>query len=156
MATQRIETAFGPIEVRPGQLWSIAGSLAGFPELRHFVLLDVACHRPLVWLQAIEDPSVCFALAAPATFSLTYPPVPTAALFGTPVAETLLMLMVILERQGKNRIVPQPHRLAPLCLDLRRKRLTQWILSNPRAVATTTAPVEKACLPPLEPIAVNA
>ncbi len=156
MTTQRIETAFGPIEVRPGQLWSIAGSLAGFPELRHFVLLDVACHRPLVWLQAIEDPSVCFALAAPATFSLAYPPVPTEALFGTPAAETLLMLMVILERQGQGRIVPQPHRLAPLCFDLRRKRLTQWILANPRAVTTITFPVTQVPAPPLEPIAVNA
>lgn len=53
-------TYFGVISFEPESIVEFPGGLPGFDERRQFVALQFEDSRPLVFLQSVEDPGLCF------------------------------------------------------------------------------------------------
>jgi flagellar assembly factor FliW len=53
-------THFGPLDCNPEALIHFPDGLPGFEEERRFVPLEIPEHAPLVFLQSLATPSLCF------------------------------------------------------------------------------------------------
>lgn len=56
---------FGPVPYAPETVLHFPAGLPGFRGLRRFLPIEIEEHRPLVFLQSLEDAEICF-LALPA------------------------------------------------------------------------------------------
>lgn len=157
MQRQTITTCFGPASFAAPEEWSAHAPLPGFPELRRFVLLDIALYRPFQWLHSIEDPQVCLGLAPPQSFGLKYPPIPDESLFGhaAPNAALLVMTTFTRDERAGGPPKPQPNASAPVCFDPDSMHLVQWILASKNAIRHTTNPQPHPGKAALPAIAVN-
>src|ERR1700753_1954412 len=50
----------GPISFAPEQIMQVPRGLFGFTEETQFLLLELASSRPIVFLQSISSPNLCF------------------------------------------------------------------------------------------------
>lgn len=127
------DTLFGKFEIADRDVWTTIAPLPGFPELERFALIDVAQFRPFVWLQAIDSRDICFPLAAPREFNLKYPEIPARTLFGADANNATLLIMTVLRNQ-EGQLRPIANKRAPLCFEIERRLLAQWILPSDRAI----------------------
>lgn len=66
---------FGEIAVEEQDLITFAAPIFGFEQLSRFaVLMDDTLDGEFIWLQSVEDSSVCFVLASPARLIPDYAP----------------------------------------------------------------------------------
>lgn len=113
-AVDRYATRFGDVEVGPRQRWVAAEPLAGFEDLRDFVLLQVQGQGPFLWLQSLQLPELAFLIIDAACFSLAYADVPEAS---------ACCVLVILPRSAGE--VLRLHKQAPLLFDAERGTFAQ-------------------------------
>lgn len=74
MAT--METRFGEVEYDPANNLTFVKGLAGFEDLKEFVVMPNRKEGPLFWIQSVEDPDIAFVLTDPTNFFLDYSVVP--------------------------------------------------------------------------------
>jgi len=68
----KLETSrFGVVEVAEERVINFPSGLAGFPDLRRYLLID---HKdtPLKWLQAVDDADIAFIVASPDVIAAGY------------------------------------------------------------------------------------
>jgi flagellar assembly factor FliW len=51
---------FGTVEYDPREALDFPAGLPGFEARRRFLAIEEAAHRPVVFLQSLEDPQLCF------------------------------------------------------------------------------------------------
>ena len=64
----------GVIEYSEDDLITLASPLLGFTELNDYLIISNTDYFPFLWLQSVEDPSVCFILIEPGPFFSDYKP----------------------------------------------------------------------------------
>jgi flagellar assembly factor FliW len=64
----------GQIEYLEEDLITLASPLLGFTELNDYLIISNSDYFPFLWLQSVEDPSVCFILIEPEPFFSDYKP----------------------------------------------------------------------------------
>ncbi len=77
MAT--METRFGEVEYDPANNLTFVKGLAGFEDLKEFVVMPNRKEGPLFWIQSVEAPDIAFVLTDPTNFFLDYSVVPEEA-----------------------------------------------------------------------------
>lgn len=71
----KIDTArFGTVEFTEEDTLTFQDGLLGFPDQRHFLILNHREKSPFRWLQSIEDPNTAFLMLDPAHFHPDYAP----------------------------------------------------------------------------------
>ncbi len=139
METRQIRTKFGPVEITDSDFWVAHNPLAGLPGRTLWVLVDIPRYSPIGWLQSIEDPDTCLALAPPESYGFVYPPPPTESLFGEHVEDTELLVMTQFKDGEDGRLKPEGVAMYPLCFDPAKNRFAQWVLHSERAYRTVRA-----------------
>ncbi len=122
-------TRLGLVEVAPHQRWSCAQPLAGFEQLREFVLLHVPAQGPFLWLQSLEVPDLAFVVCDAACFGLRY--TPTAEFDPRDLLAPPCVLVMLPSQPGEALRV---HGQAPLVFDVEQARLRQQVF-EPEQVA---------------------
>lgn len=64
----------GLVEYSESDLITLASPLLGFTELNDYLIISNTDYFPFLWLQSVEDPSVCFILIEPEAFFKEYTP----------------------------------------------------------------------------------
>jgi len=57
------DTRFGEVEYSADDIITFMPSLIGFPESRHFLLLNSKPNTPFRWLQSLDEPKLAFLVA---------------------------------------------------------------------------------------------
>lgn len=132
---------FGELDYAEDSAILFPGGLPGFEQCRRFVLMDNPRHAPLVHLQSIEDPALCF-LAVPvrlvdAEYQTTLSE-EDAGLLGTPA--TVLELALLSATDEGNLTA---NLLAPIVIDLATRRAVQAVRGDARY--SHQHPVEVLC-----------
>ncbi len=65
-------TRFGRIEVDGSRIITFKDGLLGFPNQRHFALIQTATDPVFFWLQSAEDPALAFVVCDPLVFVPDY------------------------------------------------------------------------------------
>jgi flagellar assembly factor FliW len=63
---------FGQLTIGEDEIIEVPQGILGFPEYRHYCLIDPGDDTLIVWLQSVEDPEVAFALLEPKLFKPDY------------------------------------------------------------------------------------
>ena len=132
-----IETKhFGTIEYDEDASIEFPRGLPGFEQRRRFVATRVPASDPLVYLQSLEDPSLCFITAPPAAVDPDYRLELSAedlGAAGLPVdrqpqigAEVLCLIVLSMRETG-----PTANLLAPVIVNLRNRLAVQAISQRP-------------------------
>ena len=129
MTAQVFATRLGLVEVAAHQRWSCSQPLAGFEDLREFVLLHVASQGPFLWLQSLELPELAFVLCDAACFGLRYAPTPDLDPAGLQAPPCVLV--VLPSAPGEQLRV---HAQAPVLFDVAAASLRQQVF-EPELVA---------------------
>jgi flagellar assembly factor FliW len=66
-------TRFGTIEVADDQLIEFPNGIIGFPDAKHFLILEHGENTPLRWLQAVERPELALVIIDPLPIVEDYP-----------------------------------------------------------------------------------
>ncbi len=121
---------FGSFEISRASIVEIPQGLVGFPQLRHYVVLEHRPGSPFKWLLAIDDPELAFAVANPCELVAGYePPLETAArLLETDPSDIALLVIVTIPRDPTLMTV---NLMAPVVVDLRTRRARQIVLDLP-------------------------
>ncbi len=69
---KKIQSRFGEVEYESENTLVFPQGLAGFENLREFVVMPNKKDGPLFWIQSVEDPDVAFVLTDPTNFFLDY------------------------------------------------------------------------------------
>lgn len=122
-------TRFGILSVPLEEIYNMPEGMAGFPDLRHFVLIAPEPGSLFYWWQSVEDPTIAFPLLQPDTIFEG---------FGIEVGESDVLRLGLAARTDLHALcvvtVP-PHQpehitvnlLAPLVLDADRREAWQLI-----------------------------
>lgn len=62
----------GDIEYDPSGVIEVGSGLVGLPELKRFVVVDIAPETPFRWLQCVDDAEAGFLIAEPSLFHPGY------------------------------------------------------------------------------------
>ncbi|MFW8601122.1 flagellar assembly protein FliW [Desulfobacterota bacterium M19] len=65
---------FGAIEIDEDKIITMTSSILGFPDDRQFILIPHAPDSPFWWLQAVQNPSLAFAVLQAARLNISYDP----------------------------------------------------------------------------------
>lgn len=107
------------------------GPIAGFPQHRNFVLVDLDASGLLCSLQSLEDPNLRFLVLPPAPFFADYEPELTddwaEQLEITSADEALVLLIVT---AGESAADATANLLAPVVINLRTRRAAQVVLED--------------------------
>jgi len=98
---------FGEIEIDEAQLISFPAGVLGFPQIKHYVLLEDDGIAPFQWLHAVEDPNLSFLVINPFLFRKDYQfeiPDPILLQIGVNRPEEIAVLAIV-------TIQPATHRL---------------------------------------------
>lgn len=128
-----IETKnFGPVSYEPESALEFPRGLPGFDHCRGFVALHFAQSDPLIFLQSLEDPGLCFitmpVLAVNPQYRLRVEP-EDLELIGLPpgqqpvIGEQVLCLTVLSIREDG----PTANLLAPIVVNLRNRKSVQAV-----------------------------
>ncbi|MBU6440627.1 MAG: flagellar assembly protein FliW [Betaproteobacteria bacterium] len=115
-------TRLGLVEVADSQRWSCSLPLAGFEELREFVLMHVPAQGPFLWLQSLEVPELAFVLCDAACFGLRY-----AAGAEYEPEHLLAPPCVLVMLPGRAGETLRVHRQAPVLFDVHAGTLRQQV-----------------------------
>lgn len=126
-----IETKhFGPIEYDPESELEFPRGLPGFEKARRFVALRFPASDPLIYLQSLEEPALCFitapALAVEPAYSAEFAPEDLELVGlapGTKPGEDGLWLAVVAMREDG----PTVNLLAPVIVNPRTRKCVQAI-----------------------------
>jgi flagellar assembly factor FliW len=123
---------FGKISFQPESELEFPGGLPGFDSRKRFVAVTFVESEPLVYLQSLEDPDLCFItmpiLAVDPRYQLTLSGEDLARL-GLPrerqphIGEDVLCLTVLSVRETG----PTANLLAPIVVNLRNRRAVQSV-----------------------------
>ena len=69
-----ISPKLGKISYSESDLITLTSPLLGFAELSDYLIISNSDYFPFLWLQAVEDPSVCFILIEPEPFFKDFKP----------------------------------------------------------------------------------
>ena len=64
----------GEVRYKEDDLITLTTPLLGFAELSDYLIISNSDYFPFLWLQSVEDPSVCFILIEPKPFFEGYAP----------------------------------------------------------------------------------
>ena len=64
----------GEVKYKEDDLITLTTPLLGFAELSDYLIISNSDYFPFLWLQSVEDPSVCFILIEPNPFFEGYAP----------------------------------------------------------------------------------
>jgi flagellar assembly factor FliW len=56
-------TRFGDVEYSPDDIITFLPSMVGFPESKHFLMLNSKPNTPFRWLQSLDEPKLAFLVA---------------------------------------------------------------------------------------------
>jgi len=126
---------FGVVSCPSDALIQFPSGLPGFEECREFVALQFADSKPLIFLQSLEDPALCFitlpVLAIEPAYRLQLD-AETLALVGFPRdrqprigAEALCLAIVSLEETG-----PTANLLAPVVVNVANLKAAQAVSAD--------------------------
>ena len=65
-------TRFGDVAVHPEDVYEFPEGILGFSRLHRYVLMNITGAEPFKWLQSMEEPSIAFVVADPATLLPDY------------------------------------------------------------------------------------
>jgi flagellar assembly factor FliW len=127
-----VETSnFGPISFEDGSALFFPRGLPGFDQRRAFALLHFPQSDPLIYLQSLEDPALCFitmpVLAVAPRYRLQVPPadLDLIGLRGAAPAigpEVLCLAVLSMREEG-----PTANLLAPVVVNLRNGKSVQAV-----------------------------
>ena len=126
----RIHTKyFGPADYQPDSVFQFPAGLPGFEAERFFVFLDRADTHPLLFMQSVSDPNLCFVLlpilAADPHYRLSLEGDERAALLLAPDREPEIgkdiLCAAIVCAADESRPIPTVNLLAPVVLNLRQR-----------------------------------
>jgi flagellar assembly factor FliW len=142
---------FGMVSYEPGSVLEFPSGLPGFEERRLFLVLQFADSKPLVFLQSLDDPGLCFitlpVLAADPEYRLEVS-LEDRTLVGLPLTsalrigqEVLCLTVLSLQETG-----PTANLLAPLVVNICNLKAVQ-------AIAPESNYSHQHALLPQEPVA---
>lgn len=124
---------FGPVEYQDDAVFEFPGGLPGFEQERRFLAIEHAASRPIVFLQSLNRPELCFitlpALAVKSDYELAVSIEDLRALglneSGQPkIGAEVLCLVIISVAEDK---LPTANLLAPILVNLKTRRGLQAI-----------------------------
>lgn len=65
---------FGDIEIDEDKIITMTSPILGFPDDRQFILIPHGPDSPFWWLQAVQNPSLAFAVLQAACLNISYEP----------------------------------------------------------------------------------
>lgn len=65
-------TRFGTITIEEEKIISMPFSMLGFPDVKHFVVLQHKEYSPFFWYQSVDDPMLAFVIMSPFLFKPDY------------------------------------------------------------------------------------
>ena len=65
-------TRFGTIDVKEGQVITLAEGMLGFSECSRYILMDDEIGEPFMWMQSLDIPSLAFVVIDPAIILPSY------------------------------------------------------------------------------------
>lgn len=155
---QVFATRLGLVEVAAQQRWRCEQPLAGFEDLREFVLLHVAAQGPFLWLQSLEVPQLAFVLCDAACFGLRY--CATAEFDPAALQAPPCVLVMLPGGPGESLRV---HNQAPVLFDVSAASLRQQVFEPEQvlgdgawvgpAACTTVSPQWAARIISVQPLA---
>src|SRR5258708_7285892 len=151
-------THFGTISYQPDSILDFPGGLPGFEDRKQFLPIHMAENDPLIFLQSLEQPALCFITMPVTSIDPGYRRAMAeddAALLGFPAghapqvgADVLCLAVVSLKESG-----PTANLLAPLVIRLESHRGVQAIApgsayswEHPLLAPEVFAPEAVACL----------
>jgi flagellar assembly factor FliW len=122
---------FGPIEVDEDKIINVPDGLIGFKQCRTFVIINIQKYKPFLWLQSLEDGSLCFVMTDPWQFFTDYSPELSDEDVGfleidNPSSVAIYTLISFSGDINNTRF----NLLAPLCINHKTSRARQVILNN--------------------------
>ena len=135
-------TRLGLVEVAAQQRWTCEQPLAGFEDLREFVLLHVAAQGPFLWLQSLELPELAFVICDAACFGLRYPAGPD---FDPAELRAPPCVLVMLPGQAGETL--RVHAQAPLLFDVEAASMRQQVFEPEQVLGDGTWVGPAACAP---------
>jgi len=63
---------FGKINIGKDRIITFPEDIIGFPQIKRYVFLELDENSPFTWLQAVDEPSLCFLVIDPALFKPDY------------------------------------------------------------------------------------
>lgn len=126
VASQR----FGVFEVPEASIFELDPGLVGFPSERRFVVLDSRPGSPFKWMLCVDEPELAFAVVDPTQFVAGYaaPLDKAAKLLGCDPADVALFVLVTIPARPTEIYA---NLLAPVVVDLARRRGRQMVLEDP-------------------------
>lgn len=123
---------FGKLELDENEVVIFRAPIFGFEYLKRFVLLvDDEAEGGLMWLQAVEDPEVCFILLDPQQVGLDYHPAVPEELRATlelgPEDEAAVRLVAVVPGDFRNTTV---NLKSPIVINPAKKLAGQVILEE--------------------------
>jgi flagellar assembly factor FliW len=126
---------FGRLEYSPSSTLAFSEGLPGFEQERNFLLVEQPCHHPLVFLQSVTTPALCFPALPVRVVEPQYEPLLSAAdlqLLGfseQPIIgdDAIVLTLVAVHEQD-----PTANLLAPVVINLRTRAAAQCIDSDLR------------------------
>lgn len=133
----RFETRhFGAIEYQPDAVCEFPAGLPGFEDEREFLPLELPRTRPIVFLQSLRRPELCFITLPVQTIEPAYRLLMSAEdlrLLGLPedrqpeLGREVLCLAIVAVAEGQ---APTANLLAPVVINLANRRAVQAIQSD--------------------------
>jgi flagellar assembly factor FliW len=126
----------GSIAFRPEDVLEIPSGLFGFTDETQFLLLEVPTSRPIVFLQSVRSPKLCF-ISLPAqtidtdyTLSLTAPDLKSLGYSGAapPRLGRDVLCLALLTIRDKE--VTTANLMAPIVIDIQAHRGIQALVKN--------------------------
>ncbi len=132
---------FGGYSYAETDVFDLPWGLPGFPNLRRFVLIEVAGQEGILWLQSIEDTSVALPLSSPWKFFEDYDPrIPlyAQAALGLEQPDDFVIYCVLVAPRDGGQITM--NLLAPLVINIKTYIGRQVPLDDPRYAVRTPLP----------------
>lgn len=121
-------TRFGIIEVENNHMISFPWGIPGFETIKRYVLLE---HKdtPFKWLQAVEEPSLAFAVCPPEIIGVQYT-VPKEKLEMLEISQPDEALVLTLISFDRDKDIIRCHIKSPIVFALPTKRAYQWTMDT--------------------------
>ena len=140
---------FGPIEFDSGSVIEFPRGLPGFDRRRQFLPVSIKATQPIIYLQSLDDPGLCFItlpiLAVDPAYRLEVTDEDLEEI-GLPAGSTpvlgpeVLCLAVLAVREE----APTANLLAPVVVNLANKRAVQAIAPHARYLPDHALPAQSA------------
>ncbi|MDY6823439.1 MAG: flagellar assembly protein FliW [Thermodesulfobacteriota bacterium] len=124
---------FGTIDVTDDRIVTMPAGMPGFPDQKHFIVLELPRTRPFLWYQSVDDPGLAFSIIRPWLFVQDYS-VDTSAVINEmgwdKSEESSLEVYVIVNAAGKSAEEITANLMGPLLINPTRRQAAQFIIHN--------------------------